>query len=172
MQLLKLRMMRCNIGAGPERRFVVLPNKPSIDLDGYFPYLVNRVGAAVAARFTAETLVQQDLSIAMWRVMVVLSAKGAQRQIDLAGMTAIDVSTLSRLVTRLARRGLVTSNRSKASNREVVIDLSARGRALVERLIPHGHAIEATMTAGVALQDVAAAKRVLRQVYRNLTEGR
>jgi DNA-binding MarR family transcriptional regulator len=147
-----------------------LPDKPGIDLDDYIPYLVNRVGMAVAARFTAETLAQHDLSIAMWRTMVVLAAKGEQRQIDLSGMTSIDVSTLSRLVTRLVRRGLVTSNRSRASSREVVIDLSAKGRALVERLIPHGRAIEATMVAGVAPQDVAAAKRVLRQIYRNLTD--
>ena len=143
--------------------------KPGIDLDDYFPYLVNRVGAAVAARFTVETLAQHDLSIAMWRAMVVLSTKGEQRLIDLSGMTATDVSTLSRLVTRLMRRGFVTRNRSKTSSREVVIDLSAKGRALVERLIPQGHAIEVTMLAGVAPQDAAAAKRVLRRVYRNLT---
>jgi DNA-binding MarR family transcriptional regulator len=148
---------------------LAVTDQPRIDLDDYFPYLVNRVGSAVAERFTAETLVDHDLSIAMWRVMVVLSAKGEQRLIDLSGMTAVDVSTLSRLVTRLVRRGLVTRNRSKTSSREVVIDLSAKGRALVERLIPHGHAIEATMIAGIAPQDEAAAKRVLRQVYRNLT---
>ena len=146
-----------------------LTDKPSINLDDYFPYLVNRVGSAVAERFTAETLVHHDLSIAMWRVMVVLAAKGEQRLIDLSDMTSTDVSTLSRLVSRLVRRGLVTRNRSKTSSREVVIDLSAKGRALVERLIPHGHGIEATATAGVPPQDLAAAKRMLRRVYRKLT---
>ena len=148
-----------------------MTDKPGIDLDDYIPYLVNRVGMAVAARFTAETLVQHDLSIAMWRVMVVLSTKGEQRLIDLSAMTSVDVSTLSRLVTRLIRRGLVTRNRSKTSSREVVIDLTAKGRALVERLIPQGHAIEATATAGVSPQELAAAKRMLRRVYANLAGG-
>lgn len=145
-----------------------MSEKTRIDLDDYLPYLVNRVGTAVAARFSAETLVHHDLSIAMWRVMVALSAKGAQRQIDLASMTSIDVSTLSRLVTRLVRRGLVTRGRSKTSSREVVIDLGAKGRALVERLIPDGRAIEALSIADIAPQDLAAAKRVLRQVFTNI----
>jgi DNA-binding MarR family transcriptional regulator len=143
-----------------------------IDLDDYLPYLVNRVGMAVAARFTAETLVHHDLSIAMWRVMVALSTRGAQRQIDLSGMTAIDVSTLSRLVARLVRRGLVTRSRSKSSSREVVVDLATKGRALVERLLPEGHAIEAASIAGIAPKDLAVAKQVLRQVYRNLAAPR
>jgi DNA-binding MarR family transcriptional regulator len=146
-------------------------DKPGIDLDDYFPYLVNRVGAAIASRFTAETLAQHELTVAMWRVMVVLSARGAQRQIDLSAMTSTDVSTLSRMVTRLMRRGLLTRIRSKTSSREVVIDLSAKGRALVERLLPHGHAIEATAIAGVSPRDLAAAKRMLRQVYANLSGG-
>jgi DNA-binding MarR family transcriptional regulator len=140
-----------------------------IDLDEYLPFLVNRVGMAVAARFTAETLARHELTIAMWRVMVVLSADGAQRQIDLAGKTSIDVSTLSRLVTRLVKRGLVTRGRSKTSNREVVIDLAAKGRALVERLLPDGHAAETLSIAGIAPHDLAVTKRVLRQVFANLT---
>lgn len=149
-----------------------MTDKPRIDLDDYLPYLVNRVGNALAARFSAETLSQHDLSIAMWRVLVVLSANGAQRQIDLAGMTSIDVSTLSRLVTRLMRRGLVTRTRSKISSREVMIELAPKGRALVERLIPSGRAIEAMAVAGVAPQDLATVKRALRQMFANLEAGR
>jgi hypothetical protein len=33
----------------------------------------------------------------MWRVMAVLASKGSQRQIDLADLTSIDASTLSRI---------------------------------------------------------------------------
>jgi DNA-binding MarR family transcriptional regulator len=145
-----------------------LTDKSRIDLDDYLPYLVNRAGMAVAARFTAQTLVHQDLSIAMWRVLVALSDKGAQRQIDLSAMTAIDVSTLSRLVARLVRRGLVTRSRSKTSSREVVVDLGAKGRALLERLLPDGHDIETVSVAGIPPQDLAVAKRVLRRVFANL----
>ena len=43
---------------------------------------------------------------------------------------------LSRMVTRLVRMGLLTRTRSTTSNREVVVTLSAKGNALVARLIP------------------------------------
>ena len=74
-----------------------------LDLDNYLPYLVNRVGTIIAEQFGGEALAPYRLSIAMWRVMAVLASKGGQRQIDLADLTSIDASTLSRLVTRLAR---------------------------------------------------------------------
>src|SRR5712691_5091335 len=97
--------------------------------------LLNRVGVIVAEQFGKETLAPHGLSIAMWRVMAALSSTGGQRQIDLADLTSIDASTLSRIVTRLVRMGLVTRARSASSNREVVVMLSAKGGALVARLI-------------------------------------
>src|ERR1700760_3089353 len=92
-----------------------------LNLSDFLPYLVNRVGVIIAEQFGDETLAPHGLSIAMWRVMAVLSSAGAQRQIDLADLTSIDVSTLSRIVTRLVRMSLVTRARSTNSNREVVV---------------------------------------------------
>ena len=60
------------------------------------------------------------MTIAMWRVMVVLADKGDQRQVDLSSLTSIDASTLSRLVTRMTTVGLVSRTRSTNSTREVV----------------------------------------------------
>src|SRR5215468_10518384 len=89
-----------------------------LDLANYLPYLVNRLGSALVENFTASALAQYDLNIDAWRVMAVLANQGAQRQIDLAGMTSIEVSTLSRLITRMVTMGLVTRRRSDTSNRE------------------------------------------------------
>ena len=100
-----------------------------LDLAEYLPYLVNRVGSIVADQFGAEALAPHGLSIAMWRVMAALASNGAQRQIDLSDLTSIDASTLSRLVSRLMRTGIVTRTRSASSNREVIVKLSAKGHA-------------------------------------------
>src|ERR1700694_2033055 len=78
-----------------------------LDLGDYVPYLVNRVGTIIAEQFGADALARHCLSIAEWRVLAVLASNGGQRQIDLADLTSIEVSTLSRLVTRLVRMGLV-----------------------------------------------------------------
>ena len=97
-----------------------------LDLAEHLPYLINRVGSALVARFSADALTGARLSIASWRVLAVLSNtlrsnRGGLRQTDLAEMTSIDASTLSRLVTRLAHDGLVKRTRSKTNCREVAV---------------------------------------------------
>ena len=143
-----------------------------LDLADYLPYLVNRVGTIIADQFGQEALAAHGLSIAMWRVMAVLSSAGAQRQIDLAELTSTDASTLSRLVTRLTRLNLVTRTRSASSNREVAVKLSTRGDALVGRLVPIAKAYEATAIAGLPPQELAVLKRCLRRVYCNMQDYR
>jgi MarR family transcriptional regulator, organic hydroperoxide resistance regulator len=139
-----------------------------LNLSDFLPYLVNRVGVIVAEQFGAETLAPHGLSIAMWRVMAALSSAGGQRQIDLADLTSIDASTLSRIVTRLVRMGLVTRARSTNSNREVVVTLSAKGNALVARLIPRAREIETDAAAGLSAEELAVVKRCLRRIYANM----
>ncbi len=144
--------------------------RPRLKLEGYLPYLINRLGSALVARFTREALVGQRLSIAMWRVLAVLSNNGSLRQVDLAGMTSIDPSTLSRLVERLVRRGLVTRRRSNTNSREVVVELTPKGRAIVGRLIPIAQRLEREAATGLPARDLAAVRRGLQRMHDNLAQ--
>jgi DNA-binding MarR family transcriptional regulator len=139
-----------------------------LDLDNYLPYLVNRVGTIIADQWGGEQLAPFRLSIAMWRVMAVLASNGGQRQIDLADLTSIEVSTLSRLVTRLVRMGIVSRTRSASSTREVVVKLTAKGKAQVARLVPAARDYETAAIAGVAPEELAAVKNALRRMYANM----
>jgi MarR family transcriptional regulator, organic hydroperoxide resistance regulator len=139
-----------------------------LDLDNYLPYLVNRVGSIIADQYGSEALQPYRLSIAMWRIMAVLANKGGQRQIDLADLTSIEVSTLSRIISRLVRMGVVTRTRSASSTREVVVRLSAKGSEQVARLIPIAHDYETDAVAGLRPGEVAVLKRSLSRVYANM----
>jgi MarR family transcriptional regulator, organic hydroperoxide resistance regulator len=152
---------------GAERSAIVTELK----LEGYFPYLINRVGFALVERFERDALKRHHLSIAMWRVLAALSNNGEQRQIDLSQMTSIEVSTLSRIVTRLVRMGLVARARSKMNNREVLVSLSAKGRALVERLIPIAKKLEQDAIGGLPRGELDTMRDTLRQMYKNLTRS-
>jgi DNA-binding MarR family transcriptional regulator len=143
---------------------------PKLDLGEYLPYLVNRVGSIVAEQFGAEALAPQGLSIAMWRVMAVLASTGGQRQIGLADLTSIDSSTLSRLVSRLIRVGLVTRTRSATSNREVVVKLSAKGSAVVSGLIPIAREYETAAIGDLSPEELMILKHCLRRMYNNMKE--
>jgi DNA-binding MarR family transcriptional regulator len=146
--------------------------QPQLDLANFLPYLINCVGVAMVASFTENALVAHDLSIDMWRVLAALAQGGEQRQVDLVTRTSIDASTMSRLVTRLVRMGLVVRARSKTSSREVVVALAPKGSALVARIIPIAHQLEATAIAGLPAKDLGTVKRALRHFYENLAKAR
>ena len=141
-----------------------------LDLDNYLPYLVNRVGNIIAEQYGTEALAPYGLSIPMWRVMAVLASKGSQRQIDLAEYTSIEVSTLSRIVTRLVRLGVVSRTRSTSNTREVMVKLTPKGNAQVARLIPIANDYEAIAIAGLRPDELAALKNALRRVFANMRE--
>ena len=145
-----------------------MKQRTKLDLGEFLPYLVNRAGMIIAEQFGIETLARHQLSIVMWRVMAVLASNGSQSQINLAELTSIDASTLSRIVTRLVRTGLLTRTRSTTSSREVVVMLSAKGNALVARLIPQAYEIEAAAAAGLSADELAVVKRCLRRIYGNM----
>ncbi len=143
---------------------------PHLELSDYLPYLINRVGAAFVAGYEQD-LAQHGVSIAMWRVLAGLSTNGKQRQIDVAESTSIDVSTISRLITRLVSLGLVTRTRSDTNNREVSVELSPKGRALVNRLIPRARELEDEAVAGISAADLAITRETLRRMYHNMAAG-
>ncbi|MGZ5805266.1 MAG: MarR family winged helix-turn-helix transcriptional regulator, partial [Xanthobacteraceae bacterium] len=120
---------------------------------------------------TREALDAEHLTIAMWRVLAALSNNGGQRQIDLAQRTSIEVSTLSRIVARLIRRGLVARTRSRQDNREVTVTLSPEGRKLVRRLIPIARGLEKQAIAALPARDLETARKVLREMYGNLAQA-
>lgn len=140
-----------------------------LQLDDFLPYLINRVGVALVAQFTQQALAQHELTIDMWRVLAALSDKGRQRQVDLAGMTSIEASTISRIVTRLTHRRLVNRSRSRTNGREVIVGLTARGKAMVSRLIPVALSVEASAIGAMGTRDLVRIKQVLHRMYENLT---
>jgi len=145
-----------------------LDRRARLELDDFLPYLINRVGVALVTRFTEQALARHEVTIDMWRVLAALSNKGRQRQVDLAGMTSIEASTVSRLVTRLLQRGFVNRSRSRTNGREVVVELTARGKSLVNELIPVALSVESSAIGAMGTRDLVRIKQILHRMYANL----
>src|SRR5262245_18439494 len=144
-----------SVDPGICRNFKLVTNRPRLDFSEYLPYLINRVGWLLVVDFGQNTLARHHLSIAMWRILAVLANDDGQRQIDLAARTIIDVSTVSRVVTRLVKTGLVTRTRSATNNREVVVCLPPKGATMLALVIPHALALECIAIACVPARDLA-----------------
>lgn len=92
----------------------------------------SRVLVGVSARSLAE--VEDTVTVTQFRVLVVLQGHGETRLNLLADRLAVSPSTALRTVDRLIGSGLVTRRENTHDRREVVIELTARGRAVVDRV--------------------------------------
>jgi DNA-binding MarR family transcriptional regulator len=139
------------------------------NLQSYLPYLLNRVGFAVTDAFS-EALAADDLTVPMWRVLAVLLHHGPQRIGDLAGLTSIEISTLSRLLSTLQRRRLLGRKRARNDARVVMVALTERGIALTESLIPAATELESSLVDGLEPAEIAVLKRTLDRLYANVRQ--
>lgn len=139
-----------------------------LDLRSYLPYLLNRVGFAVTDAF-GEALAVEGLTVPMWRVLAVLLHHGPQRIGELADLTSIEISTLSRLLSTMQRRKFLTRKRARADARVVMVALTDRGRILTEELVPAATELEASLVAGLDPAEVAVLKRTLDKLYANIS---
>lgn len=107
-----------------------------------------------------------DLSIGEWGIIGELSQRAPLKLSDLAAVIGLDKAQISRSVTSLVKRGLVTRKASPDSNREVAIDLTAAGRAAVKRMVEEAAAVNAFLLRGFS----AGARRALAGEIEVLTE--
>lgn len=141
----------------------------TFDLSTYLPYLVSRVGPAVESSFW-DSMRTVGLNLEEWRVIAVLYSQGSQSLNQLSERTSVKVSTLSRLVGRLADRGLVSRQRSDEDSRTVVISLLKRGRERADRIIPHCHRYEKMIEQRLSDEDIATLHQILPKLYDALTD--
>jgi DNA-binding MarR family transcriptional regulator len=132
-----------------------------------FPYLLNRVGVRMGELFVRR-IAPYDVTLPMYRVLASLWETGDRRLGDLAAATTVEVSTLSRLIGEMKRRGLVSRRRCEDNERTVAINLTAKGRALAEELMPIAQHFEDVAVRDFSADEVARIKTVLATVYSNL----
>jgi DNA-binding MarR family transcriptional regulator len=137
------------------------------DLSRYLPYLINRTGRKIAAIYGRE-LRNYGIDIQEWRVLAVLQSHGDQRLIDLAALTSIDVSTLSRLVTRMVGAGLAQRTRGARDGRSVQVSLTERSRRIVVQLVPKARSVERAALNGMSTDEVEQLKQHLSRIHQNL----
>ncbi|HMN72552.1 MAG TPA: MarR family transcriptional regulator [Rhodoblastus sp.] len=139
------------------------------DLARFLPFHINRTGARLAAAFGDE-LARSDLTVPMWRVLAALWHGGEQKAGDLMVATSIEQSTLSRLVTAMEKRGLLTRRRSESDARTVVVALTAEGRKLTKDLIPYALRNERIALRGFSEEEVDQLLKMLSRIYENAAD--
>lgn len=109
----------------------------------------SRVVVAVAARSLAD--VDEDVTLAQFRTLVVLGTSGPQRIVDLAQGLAVTSSTATRMCNRLLRKGLAVRQERAEDRRATWIALTDAGRDLVVAVMNRRHQELAALVADSSL---------------------
>ncbi|QIS02209.1 MarR family transcriptional regulator [Nocardia brasiliensis] len=89
----------------------------------------SRLLVALSARSIAS--VDDTLTIPQFRTLVILSARGRSNVAALAGILGVRPSTATRMVDRLVAADLIDRKPNPNSRRELIVELTARGREIV-----------------------------------------
>jgi DNA-binding MarR family transcriptional regulator len=89
----------------------------------------SRLLVAVSAKSIAA--VEDTITLAQFRLLVVLDSRGPMKLIGLADVLAVNPSAATRMVDRLVAVGMVDRRPNPATRREVVIGLTSAGHEVV-----------------------------------------
>ena len=140
---------------------------PQVLLDTVLPYLVNRVSHHMT-RGLARDLAARGLTISHWRVLAVLDARRVSPIGELAEYAMIEQSTLSRLVGRMARAGLVKRRPGATDGRQTEVALTEKGARTFAQIRPLALAHTDHALAGLSNRDIATFRRVALRILGNI----
>ncbi|MBU3062493.1 MarR family transcriptional regulator [Nocardia sp. NEAU-G5] len=90
----------------------------------------SRLLVALSARSLAQ--VDESITIAQFRTMMILSSRGPVKVAELAAILNVQPSTATRMVDRLVAAELIDRRPNPNSRRELILELTARGREIVD----------------------------------------
>ncbi len=114
-----------------------LRQTPALDLFRFVPFRLNRLAAEVSAALSVEYQERYGLDIPEWRVLATLGFRdGACTAQYICDCTRTHKSTISRAVTALLQRKIIERVANEDDRREFALQLTRKGRALYEELVP------------------------------------
>jgi DNA-binding MarR family transcriptional regulator len=135
-------------------------------LDDLLPYLMNRLIARMNQNL-ADDLRRRRFTFQDWRVLAVLAAHDGASLTELAEATVIPQPSVSRIAADFARRGFVRRARGESDSRIVQLFLTAKGRAIYERMLPLAIAEYRAAMKGFSTRESAHLRRALLRMMEN-----
>ncbi len=143
--------------------------RSKFDLTVFVPFLLNRAGSTVAARFSA-LLKKHGIDITTWRLLASVYQTGHMRIGEIADFTSIELWTVSRVLTKLEKDGLLVRTREGGDARAVTVTLTETGIKLIEEIIPQARKFEVIPLEGFSPEETKQLRTLLARLYKNVAE--
>lgn len=143
------------------------PSDVSFELTDHLPYLFKHIHSQLEVA-SAGQLAKFGVNVAVWRILAVLWSHDDISHRELAHLTSIEVSTLSRVSKTVQRDGLIRRKRTKEDQRTVRVTLTEKGRELAQAIIPSAIRSQEEMFANLSAKDTQTLIALLHKVVENL----
>jgi DNA-binding MarR family transcriptional regulator len=131
------------------------------------PYLLRQVAERLG-RSLNEALKPFDQTSSVYRVLIALTRRNPARITELAELTLLELSTLSRTVDGMESDGLVKRSSGTEDARTVLVTITAAGRDFLERILPAVSAQYEWSIHDVPSAELEVMRGVLKAMLRNL----
>ena len=142
----------------------------ALSFEAYIPFLVNRAATAMLA-YAASEFEPHGLTVPKWRVLFLLWERGSCSFATCMELASIGPPTFSRLTVTMERERLIERTRVPEDTRALNLTITAKGRDLIESLMPMAISNEKKYLKGVTEAERAALRSALGKIYRNLSFG-
>src|SRR5919112_4788721 len=115
-------------------------------IDDYLLYLLARASHLISAEFH-EQLRRRGISVPVWRVLASLVGSAGETVTGLAEACLLQQPTMTKLLDRMVRDGLVKRTQDTRDRRVVRVALTPRGEALAQELTAAARQHEAEVLA-------------------------
>jgi DNA-binding MarR family transcriptional regulator len=130
-------------------------------------FLVGRLARRMAAEMDGR-MREHGLTFAQAAVMSRLWWQDGLTQSELQEQVGVDASTLTGLLQRMTRQGLVRRRRDRSDGRVLLVYLTPRGRALRPVLIPEAEAVNGWFFQGFSTAEREAFLDLMHRALRNM----
>ncbi len=136
------------------------PETP-LRLEQYLPYRLNVVAFHSARALGRIYDAQFGIGIPEWRVVAQLGEFGKLTSRDIGELAQMHKTKVSRAVSELEKRGLVSRSENRQDRRESFVTLTGAGERIYLQIVPLALAFQARWTEGIAAEELKVFERVL-----------
>lgn len=139
-------------------------------LNQFIPYLLVNLAKRVSDSCASIYQSDFDVTIPEWRILARLAENDRQNSRELAAVTFMDKSKVSRAVKLLDDKGYLMKVKDAADQRVTYLSLSRSGRELYERIAPEALAWESRLLDALDITEYRDLMRIVEKLNRRLDE--
>lgn len=141
-----------------------------LDLDNYIPFLLSAIGNKWSRSSSSLYLKEFDVGVTEWRIIAMLAIEPRITAYRICQVIGLDKAATSRALKAMEGRGLVRSWQQDPGNHRKLVELTAEGWAMHDRIIAVAHRREALMLADLSTEEVAVLAGLLRRIHRRIPD--